>query len=102
MTTASATDPTSPGTLPLHALPRGAAGVIEYLHQPTEGADRELLLRLIELGFLPGEPVRIVARARADGEPVAVRLGDQSTFALRRREAALVAVRPVQDGAAPA
>jgi len=29
------------------------------------------------------------------GEPIAVRLGGQSTFALRAREAALIGVRPL-------
>ena len=53
-----------------------------------------MLLRLIELGFLPGESVRIVAKARAGCEPIAVRVGDQATFALRAREAALIGVRP--------
>jgi ferrous iron transport protein A len=79
--------------VPLHALPRGAVAVIDSLHTPNDEGDREVLLRLIELGFLPGEVVRVVARAAAGREPLAVRLGNQSTFALRRREAALVQVR---------
>ena len=52
---------------------------------------RDLLLRLLEIGFLPGERVRVVARAFPAGEPLAVRIG-RSTFALRRREAALVRI----------
>ena len=80
--------------LPLHALPVGARSVIAQLHQPASADDQEVLLRLIELGFLPGESVRIVAKARARCEPIAVRVGDQATFALRAREAALIGVRP--------
>lgn len=80
-------------SVPLHDLPRGACAVIDNLHTPTEASDREVLLRLMELGFLPGEPVRVVARAGVGREPMAVRLGNLSTFALRRREAALVNVR---------
>jgi ferrous iron transport protein A len=50
----------------------------------------ELSERLAELGFLPGERVRVLARALF-GDPIAVRLGS-GTFALRRFEAASVAV----------
>ena len=82
--------------VPLHGLPRGARACIERLAEPEDEAGREVLLRLIEIGFLPGETVRIVAKGRAGGEPVAVRLGGQSTFALRAREAALVQVRALQ------
>jgi len=81
-------------TLPLHALPRGARATIVDLLAPQGEGDRELLLRLIEIGFLPGETVRVLARGRDDLAPVAVRVGGQSTFALRRREAALVQVQP--------
>ena len=79
--------------MPLHDLPRGAQAAIVNLHTPQDDADRELLLRLIELGFLPGETLQVVARAGAGHGPVAVRLGGQSTFALRRREAALIQVQ---------
>ena len=82
-------------TLALQALPMGARAVIAQLHTPANVDDREVLLRLIEIGFLPGETVRVVAQARVSREPVAVRLGGQSTFALREREAALILVRPI-------
>ena len=51
----------------------------------------ELLRRLVEIGFLPGERVRIVARGALGGAPLAVRVGT-STFALRRIEARCVQV----------
>ncbi|MDR0273743.1 MAG: ferrous iron transport protein A [Burkholderiaceae bacterium] len=86
------TVPTGSAVL-LHALPRGARACIERLAEPRDEAGREVLLRLIEIGFLPGETVHIVAKGRAGGEPIAVRLGGQSTFALRAGEAALVQVR---------
>ncbi|WP_423460000.1 FeoA family protein [Ottowia sp. VDI28] len=79
---------------PLHALPRGARGVIEHLGSPAQEGDREVLLRLLEIGFLPGETVRVIAHGRRGAEPVAVRIG-QATFALRAREAALIRVRPL-------
>ena len=53
----------------------------------------ELLRRLNEIGFLPGERVRIIARGRFGGTPLAVRVGT-STFALRRIEAQCIEVAP--------
>ena len=52
---------------------------------------------LAQIGFLPGELVTLTARGRPGGDPLVVRVGD-STFALRRAEAACVQVMP----AAPA
>jgi ferrous iron transport protein A len=50
--------------------------------------------RLIEIGFLPGEPAAVIARGQPGNEPLAVRIG-LSTFALRRVEAASVLVSAV-------
>jgi ferrous iron transport protein A len=63
---------------------------------PGEGsAPIEMGRRLAELGFLPGETVRIVARGLLAREPIAVRVGT-GTFALRLFEAACVRVCPEQ------
>jgi ferrous iron transport protein A len=59
----------------------------------AEKDDDELALRLTEIGFVPGEAVRIVASGVPGREPLAVRLG-HTTFALRRHEAAFVRVTP--------
>ena len=64
---------------------------VHSLHMDAAPEDRELLLRLVEIGFLPGQRVSVVARATGGGDPLAVRVG-RSTFALRRREAASVRV----------
>lgn len=48
---------------------------------------------LAEIGFLPGEKVRVLTRAMPGGDPIVVRVGD-STFALRCAEAACVRVQP--------
>ncbi len=53
----------------------------------------ELGRRLAELGFLPGERLRIVARGMLGREPIAVRIGT-GTFALRLFEAACIRVAP--------
>jgi ferrous iron transport protein A len=61
---------------------------------PADGeAAAELERRLAELGFLPGEAVRIVARGLLSREPIAVRVGT-GTFALRSFEAACIHVCP--------
>ncbi len=49
---------------------------------------------LEEIGFITGEHVRLMAKAIPGGDPMVVRIG-QSTFALRRAEAACVSVVPV-------
>jgi len=54
--------------------------------------DRAVLLRLLEIGFLPGEPMRVIARGLPGGDPMAVRVG-RTTFALRRHEAAMIRVQ---------
>ena len=60
--------------------------------QSLDGAlPPELLRRLGEIGFLPGERVRVLARGVPGGTPLAVRVGT-STFALRRAEARCVQV----------
>jgi ferrous iron transport protein A len=46
----------------------------------------------MELGSVPGERIRMLKRGLPGG-PVAVKVG-QSTFALRRFEAALISIQP--------
>ena len=77
----------------LDALAKGVPAEVVALQPARDDEEREVLLRLMEIGFLPGEPVRVLARGFPGGDPLAVRVG-QATFALRRPEAALVRVRP--------
>ena len=79
-------------TVSLTTLEAGSAGTIAGVAPPQAGQDPELVLRLIEIGFLPGEPVRVIARGQPGNDPIAVRLG-HTTFALRRFEAAFVQVQ---------
>lgn len=53
---------------------------------------------LEEIGFVVGEQVTLMARALPGGDPLVVRVG-QSTFALRRAEAACVEVAAVAEAA---
>jgi ferrous iron transport protein A len=64
---------------------------------PTTHPDQEhTVLRLLEIGFLPGERVRLMAASLPGRDPLAVRVG-HSTFALRRHEAALITVSGQED-----
>jgi ferrous iron transport protein A len=83
-------------------LPDLATGVLARVVSvgPADaGAPPELSRRLAELGFLPGELVRIVARGFLAREPIAVRVGT-GTFALRLFEAACIRVCPEPSTAA--
>src|ERR1700753_194298 len=78
-------------------LPRGTtARVVSVGSEASSSAD--LGRRLRELGFLPGEAVRIVAKGLMARAPIAVR-GGTGTFALRLFEAACIRVRPEQQPA---
>lgn len=77
----------------LDQLPSHQWATVLDVTRPEEAEARELVLRLTEIGFVPGEVVRIVASGVPNREPLAVRLG-HTTFALRRHEAALIHVTP--------
>lgn len=79
--------------LSLADLAPGVLARVVHVASAQDGASAELALRLAELGFLPGEWVRIVARGFLAREPLAVRVGT-GTFALRRFEAAAIRVTP--------
>ena len=83
----------TPRDLPLGLadLPLRVDAWVSGLRMDAAPQDGDVLLRLLEIGFLPGERVRVVAGAFPAGDPLAVRVG-RTTFALRRREAALVQV----------
>jgi ferrous iron transport protein A len=74
------------------ALSEAATGVpMVVAGLDVRAGSPDLLARLRELGFMEGEPVRVLRRGQPGGEPLAVRIG-VSTFALRRVEAACVRV----------
>jgi ferrous iron transport protein A len=86
---------TQDGEVGLADLATGAAARVVSVSSGEGAAPREMGRRLAELGFLPGETVRIVARGLLAREPIAVRVGT-GTFALRLFEAACVRVCPEQ------
>jgi ferrous iron transport protein A len=78
-------------TISLCELERGVTATVAAIGSPATEQDRELVLRLIEIGFVPGETLRVIAHGQPGNEPIAVRLGG-TTFALRRLEADYIRV----------
>jgi ferrous iron transport protein A len=77
-------------TLTLDCTVLGERHVVAAVAAPPGAPDWARWLE--ELGFIPGEQVAVMARAALGGDPLVVRVG-QSTFALRRAEAACVQLK---------
>lgn len=75
----------------LSSLAKGDRARILALTPGRSPEQAILVERLQELGFVPGELLRVVAIAFPSGDPIAVRIGN-TTFALRRHEAELILV----------
>jgi ferrous iron transport protein A len=86
---------TQPTDIPLADLGVGTRARVVSVAPTDASTPAELGRRLAELGFLPGEAVRIVARGLMARAPIAVRIGT-GTFALRLFEAACIRVCPEQ------
>ena len=56
----------------LDSLPRGVPAVVAGLRQAEDGRASAMALRLMEIGFLPGEPVRVIAKGFPTADPLAV------------------------------
>nr|WP_298212577.1 FeoA domain-containing protein [Acidovorax sp.] len=82
-----------PASIGMNTLPLHAQALVTELRPARDAQEHGVLLRLLEIGFLPGEAVRVVARGGVGGDPIAVRVG-QVTFALRHQEASMVQVVP--------
>ena len=83
----------NPGTLSLSVLSRGATASVVGVGTGGDSAFSPIERRLIELGFVHGEHIEIIAQSMLGGDPFVVRVGT-STFALRRREVESVWVEP--------
>jgi ferrous iron transport protein A len=91
-------------TVPLTALARNATGTVAGVRVDAMGADgtldpdvERMALRLIEIGFVQGATLRVIAFGQPGNDPIGVRVGGRggvSTFALRRQEASCVWVWP--------
>ncbi len=69
----------------------GASAVVQQVDDV--GPDDTIARRLRDLGFVSGEPVRLVARGPIGADPLLIQIG-YTRFALRRAEAARVRVTP--------
>ena len=73
--------------IPLSSIDVGLTVTIRKVHTGvTELEGGDIGLRLLELGFVEGESLRVIAHGYPGREPLAVRIGN-TTFALRRFEA---------------
>jgi len=83
--------PVGQPVLKLSELPQGSAAIVEGVDDTTP--DDHIAVRLRDLGFVKGEPIRLVGRGPIGADPLLVQIG-YTRFALRRTEAARVRVRP--------
>ena len=96
---AANTDLHEGGVLCLSHLKKGDAASVVGMVDGGGAEKVAMQRRLLELGFVAGETIRIVAESFPTRDPIAVRIGN-STFALRRHEASLVRVVPMPRTAA--
>ena len=75
----------------LNDLPIGGHATVTAVRGAAPEADAALLRRLAEIGFVAGEPVRLLRRGPGGREPLAVQVGD-TMFALRAVEARCIEV----------
>ena len=74
----------------LDQFPAGMVGMVVGVKAPANSPEWTRLLD--EIGFCVGERVEVMVRGVPGGDPLAVRVGE-STFALRRAEAACISVQ---------
>ena len=82
-------------TLRIDELPNGRRAVIAEIGRD---GDARTVRRLHELGFDEGVDVEVLHRGPVGGCPIALRVGNM-TVALRRAQAAMIAVEPLREAA---
>ena len=75
----------------LSQLPNGEHATVACVAIASHDVGEATLRRLGELGFIPGEPVRMLRRGPGGREPLAVQIGE-TQFALRLIEAQCITV----------
>jgi ferrous iron transport protein A len=101
---ASAPEADARVTVPLTTLARNATGTVAGVRLASADTaagssadDERMALRLMEIGFVQGASLRVIAFGQPGDDPIGVRVGGRggvSTFALRRLEASCVWVWP--------
>src|SRR5262245_7656023 len=89
----------SPDSTSLATLTPGMVGAVLGVGNKS-GSFSSTERRLIELGFISGERIEVLAQARPGGDPFVVRVGT-TTFALRRREVETVWVEVTPPSRSP-
>lgn len=79
----------------LSQLPKGSHALVARVVSASAEVGAATLRRLGELGFIAGEPVRLLRRGPGGREPLAVQVGE-TLLALRLLEAQCVEVHSVQ------
>lgn len=74
----------------LNMLRKGDIAIIAGMVESSEH-NPDTKKRLLELGFIPGEKIKIIAESFPQHDPFVIKLGN-STFALRRHEAEIIQV----------
>ena len=82
----------APPLITLDTLAVGKSGTVMHIAPTAFDDGVDLARRLMELGFVPGERIRMLKRGMPGGDPLAIKVGN-ATFALRRFEAALISIR---------
>ena len=83
-------------SISLADLPLQQLATVCEVSRPTSPEDQALVQRLVEIGFVPGERIKIIAVGHPGREPIAVRVG-HTTFAMRRFEADYIRVSIIAD-----
>lgn len=85
--------------VPLSDLGKGTRAHIDSIRPQTAFGDLDELVsrRLADLGFSAGMPLMVISVGALGKGPFAVRLGNQSQFALRAPEAAKIMCRVVTE-----
>lgn len=86
----------APTLMTLDSLAAGKSGTVIHIAPAEAGRHNDgvdLARRLMELGFVPGERIRMLKRGMPGGDPLAIKVGN-ATFALRRFEAARISIQP--------
>jgi ferrous iron transport protein A len=89
----------APVSTSLSALTPGTIGAVVSVGKRS-GTFTAVERRLLELGFVSGERVEVLAQAMPGGDPFVVRVGT-TTFALRRREVETVWVEVTPTPSSP-
>lgn len=83
----------------LSQLPKGSHALVARVVSASAEVGTATLRRLGELGFIAGEPVRLLRRGPGGREPLAVQVGE-TLLALRLLEAQCIEVHSVEAGSA--